>query len=286
MRFEFIKTHAGVWPVAVMCRVLAVTPSGFYAWRKRPMCVRKENQMQLIEQIKTIHQDSRGTYGSPRVAAELRNQGRPVNEKTVAKLMKQAEIRVIRRPAFVPRTTVGDPSHQTFANVLGRDFAAAAPNRKWVVDITYIRTDEGWLFLATVMDLFSRKIVGWAVADNLLTTLVADALADAITRRKPGKGLLHHSDRGSQYTSENYQQLLKDNGVKVSMSDVGQCWDNAVAESFFSTIKRELINDRCFSTRIAASACLFEWIECWYNRKRLHSSLGYKSPEAFEAQNN
>lgn len=285
-RFEFIGEHRGVWPVRVMCRTLDVTDSGYYAWRARPLSKRKQKQMKLTEKIRVAHEQSRRTYGSPRVRARLMNDGEAVSVNTVAKLMKEAGIRVKPKKAFVPRTTESDPTHATFSNVLDRRFDADLPDRKWACDITYVPTLEGWLYLAVVIDLCSRKVVGWAMNDHLRSELAGDALAMALQERRPDKGLLHHSDRGCQYTSESYQRLLRDQAIEVSMSGVGQCWDNAVAESFFATLKRELVNEMTYATHGEARASLFEWVECWYNRKRLHSSLGYRSPEAFEAQIN
>jgi transposase InsO family protein len=288
VRFDFIERHKDHWPVRVMCRVLGVSASGFYAWRGRPASKRQERQVNLTGKIRAAHEDSRGTYGSPRLAAQLRADGEPVSVNTVAKLMRRAGIRVTPRKRFVPRTTESDPSHRAAANVLDRHFDADRPDRKWACDITYVPTLAGWLYLAVVIDLCSRRVVGWATSDGLKSELASEALGNALLTRRPGKGLLHHSDRGVQYTCDDYQRLLSDNGIEVSMSGVGQCWDNAVAESFFGTLKRELVNGgtTAYATHEQASSSLFEWIECWYNRKRLHSSLGYVSPERFEAQLN
>jgi len=242
--------------------------------------------MQLTRKIRLAHDQSRGTYGSPRVRAQLVSEGESVCLNTVAKLMKRAGIRVKPKKPFVPRTTQSDPSHQTFANVLDRQFAAELPNRKWAADITYIPTLEGWLYLAVVIDLCSRRIVGWAMSDNLRSDLASEALAMALSTRRPAGNLLHHSDRGVQYTSDAYQSLLSEAKIAVSMSGVGQCWDNAVVESFFGTLKSERVNGMIYARRAEACSSLFAWIECWYNRRRLHSSLGYLSPEQFEAQIN
>jgi transposase InsO family protein len=210
MRFAFIQEHASVWPVRVMCRVLAVTRGGYYAWRVRPPSGRKEKQMELIDKIRTAHEQSRFTYGSPRLRAWLVSAGEAVSENTVAKLMKQAGIRVKPKKAFVPRTTEADPSHATFANVLDRQFEAELPDRKWACDITYVPTLEGWLYLAVVIDLCSRKVVGWSMNNHLRSELASDALAMALEHRRPGEDLLHHSDRGCQYTSDAYQRLLNE----------------------------------------------------------------------------
>ncbi len=269
-----------------MCRVLNVSVGGFYAWRQRPQSAGSKRRLELSGKIKSAHEHSGRTYGSPRIAAELASQGELVSVNTVAKLMRQAGIRVTPRRGFVPRTTQSDPSHRAAGNVLDRCFNAELPNCKWACDITYVPTLEGWLYLAVLIDLCSRKIVGWATSDRLQSELASQALAAAVQARRPGQGLLHHSDRGVQYTCENYQRLLAENKIQVSMSGVGQCWDNAVAESFFATLKRELVNDMTYATHEQARSSLFEWIECWYNRRRLHSSLGYMSPEQFEAQLN
>jgi transposase InsO family protein len=269
-----------------MCRVLDVSVSGFYARHDRPASKRTKRRMELTSKIKTAHERSRRTYGSPRVAAQLRADGESVSVNTVARLMRRSEIRVTPRRRFVPRTTESDPSHRAFDNTLDRQFDAELPNRKWACDITYVPTPQGWLYLAVVIDPCSRRVVGWSTSDRLKSELASEALADAIHTRRPGKGLLHHGDRGVQYTSDDYQRLPNENGVEVSMSGVGQCWDNAVAESFFGTLKQELVNQRTYATHQEARSSLFEWIECWYNRRRLHSSLGYVSPERFEAQLN
>jgi len=242
--------------------------------------------MELTAKITQAYEQSRRTYGSPRVHAQLRAEGESVSVNTVSKLMRQAGLRVTPKKAFVPRTTESDPTHRAPANVLDRDFTAALPDRKWACDITYVPTQEGWLYLAVVIDLCSRKVVGWSMNDRLNSDLAGEALAMAIHHRRPGQGLLHHSDRGVQYTSEDYQRLLNEQAMRPSMSGVGQCWDKAVAESFFGTLKQELVNGTTYTTRHQAKSSLFEWIECWYNRRRLHSSLGYKSPETFEAQLN
>jgi putative transposase len=285
-RFEWIEDHLKHWPVQMMCRVLGVRSSGYYAWVKRPASERKERHMKQIEKIREIHQASNCTYGSPRVHEQLLIQGERISLNTVAKRMQKAEICVKPAKAFVPRTTISDPTHQVFENVLDRDFKATLPNQKWACDITYIPTSEGWLYLAVVIDLCSRKIVGWSMRDDLKSELASEALAMALQQRKPSKGLLHHSDRGVQYTSEDYQSLLCESGIEVSMSGVGQCWDNAVAESFFGTLKQERVNRVVYATRQEARVNIFQWMQGWYNRKRLHSSLGYQSPEQFEASLN
>jgi len=289
MRFAFIKDHRGVWPVGVMCRVLKVTRSGFYAALRRPPSPRELRRDELAVKVRATHEANRRVYGSPRVHEALLAQGERVCVNTVAKVMRRERIAAKSKPRFTPRTTDSGHDRPVAANVLDRDFAAAAPNRKWVADITYVDTAEGWLYVAAVMDLFSRKIVGWSMADHLRTELVGDALTMAITRRRPrkdpcgGDGLLHHSDRGSQYAGDDYQGLLAAHGITASMSAPGCCYDNAVMESFFGTLKTELVHHEHYATRDRARSSIFEYIEGFYNRTRLHSTLGYQSPEAFEA---
>jgi putative transposase len=269
-----------------MCQILDVTRSGYYAWRDRPVSARKQRRTRLLEKIRQVHDQSRRTYGSPRIAVELKESGTSVCENTVARYMRQDGLFVHPRRAFVPQTTDSDHAHPIAPNLLDRNFAAAAPNRKWVCDLTYIPTDEGWLYLSVVLDLFSRKVVGWSMSDDLKAAGVAEAMLMALKRRRPDRRLIHHSDRGVQYACELYRSLLNENGITVSMSRTGNCYDNAVAESFFGTLKCELVHRTRYATRAAARASIFEWIECWYNRRRRHSSLGYLSPEAFEAQIN
>ena len=230
-----------------------------------------------------MHERTRGVYGSPRVCQALKASGESVCENTVAKVMAEQEIRAKSKKKFVPRTTDGAHEQPVAPNVLGRQFQAESPDRKWAVDITYVPTGEGWLYLAGVIDLCSRKVVGWAMADHMRTELVSDALGMALDRRRPDQGLLHHSDRGVQYAGEDYQHLLQSHGIECSMSGKGDCWDNAVMESFWATLKTELVNHERYETRDQARASIFEYIEVFYNRARLHSSLGYLSPEQFEA---
>ena len=283
MKFRFIKEQlSGRFPVEACCDVLEVSRSGYYAWRDRPDSTRAERRKELAAKVRAVHEANRKVYGSPRVCAALRASGERVCENTVAKVMKQQRIRAKSKRKFVPRTT--DSAHQrpVAGNRLAREFDAPRPDRKWAVDITYVPTGEGWLYLAGVIDLCSRKVVGWSMADHMRTDLVADALGMAIARRSPGEGLLHHSDRGVQYASEDYQRLLQSHGIECSMSGKGDCWDNAVMESFWGTLKTELVNHEHYATREQARASIFEYIEVFYNRRRLHSSLGYLSPEAFE----
>lgn len=286
MRFTFIQQHRGRWPLELACRVLEVSRSGYYAWVKRPASARRQRRERLIEQIRQSHQGSGGVYGSPRIAAELRAGKVPVCENTVARLMKQAGIAVRPRRRFLPCTTDSRHGFAVAPNRLERAFAAEAPNRKWTCDITYVPTDQGWLYLAVVMDLFSRKIVGYSMADHLRVDLVREALSMALFTRRPEPGLLHHSDRGVQYASDDYQRLLERHDIQCSMSRRGNCYDNAAMESFFGSLKTELVHRQHYASRLEARVSIFEWIEMFYNRRRLHSSLGYVSPEAFEAQLN
>jgi putative transposase len=286
VRFAFIQKHRDDWPLSMMCRVLSVSRSGFYAWRDRPLSPRRQFQEELAEVIHRVHQECRGVYGSPRLTVELNERGVCVCENTVARIMRREGVAAQVRRRFVPQTTDSNHPHPIAANVLDRQFDAAMPNRKWVCDITYVRTDEGWLYLAGVMDLCSRKIVGWAMDQHMRAELVSEALKMAVSARRPAPGLLHHSDRGVQYACCDYRQILQSNGIHCSMSRTGNCWDNAAMESFWSTLKRELVNEEQYATRAQAKASIFEYIEVFYNRKRRHSSLGYVSPEQFEASLN
>lgn len=284
MRFRFVKDHRRRWPVQVMCRVLKVTRSGFYAWLKREPSARQLRREKLLTRIRVAHAENRELYGSPRVHRALLIEGEIVSRNTVAKLMRAAKIRARTRRRYVPRTTDSRHEKPIADNVLDRDFAAESPDRKWVADITYVPTGEGWLYLAAVLDCFSRKIVGWSMADHMETDLVAGALTMALQHRRPDGGkLLHHSDRGVQYASDDYQHLLARHGITCSMSGRGDCYDNAMMESFWATLKTELIHHQKYATREQARQSIFEYVEVFYNRQRLHSSLGYKSPESFEA---
>jgi putative transposase len=240
----------------------------------------------LTAKIRAVHAANHEVYGSPRVYRALQAQGETVCENTVAHLMKSQQIQAKSKKKFIPRTTDSTHDQPLAPNELNREFTACGPNQKWAVDLTYIPTDEGWLYLAGVMDLWSRKIVGWAMADHLRAELAREALLMALAHRKPGADLLHHSDRGVQYASEDYRHLLAQHGMVPSMSGKGDCWDNACVESFWGTLKTEWVNPRHYATREQAQASIFEYIEVFYNRKRLHSTLGYQSPEAFEAGRN
>jgi putative transposase len=269
-----------------MCSIFNVTRSGYYAWRNRPVSLREQRRAQVVERIRAAHAQSRCSYGSPRVTVELKALGLKVSENTVAKYMRESGLCVKMKKSFVPRTTEADHDHPIASNRLDRAFQATAPNRKWACDLTYLWTDEGWLYLSVVIDLFSRRVVGWSMSDDLKAQGVAEALQMALQRRRPNAGLLHHSDRGVQYACELYRSLLKKHGIECSMSRPGNCYDNAVVESFFGTLKTELVHRTRYRTRAEARSSVFEWIECWYNRQRRHSSLDYLSPEAFEAQIN
>jgi transposase InsO family protein len=284
VKFRFIEEHlSGRFPVGVACEVLGVTRSGYYAWCGRPTGARERRREELAAKVKAVHEANRRVYGSPRVCVALRASGERVCENTVAKLMRDNGIRARPRRRYVPRTTDSAHDSTVAENVLGRRFRAELPDQKWAADVTYVPTAEGWLYLAAVIDLCSRKVVGWSMADHMRTDLVSDALRMAIARRSPRPGLLHHSDRGVQYASDGYQKLLGENGIACSMSGKGDCYDNAVMESFWGTLKTELVHHERYETRAEARASIFEYVEVFYNRQRLHSSLGYLSPEQFEA---
>jgi putative transposase len=286
MRFTFIAAHTEEFHVTTMCRVLKVKRAGYYAWVSRPPSARAMEDAQLAETIKDIHHLSRQTYGSPRVHEELKAQGQQHGEKRVARLMREDGLRA-KTPRRFRVTTESNHAHPVAPNVLDRQFAVAdgaALDRVWVGDITYLATREGWLYLAIVLDLASRRVIGWAMRHTLEGALTRDALLMALTGRQPGPGTLYHSDRGSQYAAGDYQDILTAHAMHCSMSRAGDCWDNAVAESFFATLKRELADGADWTTRDEARTAVFEYIEVWYNQHRRHSSLGYVSPAAFELQ--
>jgi len=284
MKFAFIHDHQEEFPVDIVCDVLCVSRSGYYAWRRRAPSARSRRREQLTEQIRQIHRDSREVYGAPRVHQELKAEGVQCARNTVAKLMRQATIRSKTRRRFVVRTTDSRHPHPIAENRLNRKFEQAEPNRVWVADITYIPTGEGWLYLAAVLDLYSRMIVGWATSDSLAADLSCRALRDAVRGRSPKTSVLHHSDRGVQYACDEFQQLLGEHGLTPSMSRTGNCYDNAVMESFFAALKKELTHHHSYPTRAAARESLFEYIEVFYNRRRRHSTLGYRSPAEYERQ--
>lgn len=268
-----------------MRRMLDISESGFYAWRKRPTCQRKREDAQLTEEIRQDFHAHHGRYGSPRLHAELRDRGRSIARKRVAWLMREAGLygKRKRRRAL---TTRRDPSHPVAPNTLNRDFTATEPNSKWVTDITYIPTMQGWLYLAVILDLYSRMVVGWSMSGNCDENLIERALNQAMARRRPTAGLLHHSDRGSQYTSQAYRACLEQSGINVSMSRKGNWWDNAVMESFFGTVKDECVGSTIYSSHDEARLELFSYMEVYYNRVRRHSTLGYVSPLHYEQEGN
>ena len=281
MRYQFIQDHQDEFPVQRMCKVLGVSPSGYYAWRTRPVSPRVQANEKLLAEIRVIHKRSRKTYGSPRVHAELRDDDWLVGKNRVARLMRAQNLRG-QRKRKQPRTTHSQHSYPVAPNHLNRDFHATRPNEKWLADITYIPTAEGWLYLAVVLDLYSRKIVGWAFSASLESNLVELAFRMAVHNQPTLTGLLHHSDRGSQYAGDAYQRLLSDQQIQVSMSRTGNCYDNAPMESFFSTLKCEHVHFQNYQTRQEAQTDIFSYIVGFYNRQRRHSSLGYVSPEEFE----
>ena len=281
MTFQFIADNADEQPVAGMCETLEVSASGYYAWATRADSPTRQWRDELLGAIEEIHADVKHRYGSPRVHAELNARGYSCSENTVAKLMKIHGVRAITPKRFV-RTTDSKHTRAVAENVLDRDFAPAGPNESWCADITYVGTREGWLYLAVVEDLFSRMVVGWSMDDSMESRLVVEALSMALARRRPGAGLLAHSDRGSQYASDHYQRALDAEGIVCSMSGVGQCGDNAPVESFFGRMKCEIAASELFATKVQAKAEIFEYLEVFYNRVRLHSSLGFVSPVEFE----
>jgi transposase InsO family protein len=283
VRFAFIEAEKAHFPVTRMCTTLQVSCSGFYAWRTRPLAPRHQHDQRLRVEVAAIYAEKRCRYGSPRIERELRAKGHCTGRKRVARLMVEQGLRA--RPKRRFRTTT-DSRHglPLAANVLQREFTVAQPNVAWVTDITYIWTQEGWLYLAVILDLFSRRVVGWSMSAQITRQLALDALTMGLAQRQPDRGLLHHSDRGSQYASGDYRQLLDQHGIVCSMSRKANCWDNAVAESFFATLKTELVYQCAWVTRAEARGALFEYLEIFYNAQRRHSSLGYLSPVAFEQQ--
>jgi putative transposase len=279
--FSFIEQHQRQWPVTLLCRVCSVSTSGFYAWVSRPQSEQEQRREAILAEIRAVHAAVKQRYGSPRIHAELVDRGLPCSLNTVAKLMHDNDIRAKTARKF-RNTTDSNHKRPVADNVLDRQFNPSKPNEAWVADITYIWTREGWLYLAAVEDLYSRMVVGWSMADHMESRLVVDALEMAVARRLPEEGLLAHSDRGSQYASEHYQTLLLKHGIDCSMSGKGQCWDNAPMESFFGTLKKELVYDEDYDTRTQARSSIFEYIEVFYNPTRRHSALGYLSPVVFE----
>jgi putative transposase len=282
MSFRFIEDHRDTYPVRLMCAVLEVSPAGYYAWRERPVSARAASNSALVAEIRQIHHDSGQRYGSPRVHAALRTQGRGASRGRIERLMRRYGIRAIMAPPRRVRTTDSRHDLPIAPNLIARDFTAPAPNRVWLADITYIPTAEGWLYLAAVMDLFSRKIVGWAMRDHMQVELASAALTMAIQQQRPQAGLIHHSDRGVQYASRAYRDALSGVGITASMSRKADCYDNAPMESFFHTLKTELVHHRQYRTRAEAQRDIFAFIEGFYNRTRLHSSIGYIAPIEME----
>ncbi len=284
MRFVFIQAHERIHHVTTMCRLLEVSRAGYYKWRAAPLAKRVTEDAVLTARIRALHTGWRRAYGSPRVHRELRDQGTRIGKKRVARLMRAAALRATA-PRRYRSTTRSEPGACVAPNELDRQFAVEqqpGPDRVWVADITYLPTREGWLYLAILLDLATRRIVGWSAGVRLDQELALGALRMALQHRRPLGGI-HHSDRGVQYGSATYQQLLGESGFVPSMSRRGNCWDNAVAESFFGTLTKELLGNGPLETRAAGLAALFEFIEVWYNRQRKHSSLGYRSPAEFEA---
>jgi putative transposase len=283
MRYRVIQEHDRRYPVRLMCRVLAVSTAGYYAWRGRPESRRAAANRTLLSTIRVLHQDSRQTYGSPSIWQALVRRGQRVGEHRVARLMRQDGIRAKTVKKW-RATTHSAHRLPVAANTLQRQFTVPQPNRVWAGDITYVWTMEGWLYLAVLLDLYSRRVIGWAMGQRLTGELAEQALTMALANRAPRAGLVHHSDRGSQYAATSYQRLLTGYGLIPSMSRKGNCWDNACVESFFGTLKRELVYHRHYATRDAAKQDIFEYIEVFYNRQRRHSTLGYHSPAEFEAR--
>ena len=282
MRFRFIEDRRADYSVRIMCDVLEVSPAGYYAWRSRPESQRSSDNRDLLEDIQRVHRDNRGRYGSPRIHEELKAQGRGASRGRIERLMRHPGIRAIMaRPRRV-RTTDSRHDLPIAPNLLERNFTATAPNRIWLADITYVETDQGWLYLAAILDLYSRRIVGWAMADHLRADLPLAALRMAISAQRPGAGLIHHSDRGVQYASSEYRNALQSVAFRASMSRKADCYDNAPMESFFHTLKTELVYHTQYATRAEATRDIFAYIEGFYNRTRRHSAVGYISPIEME----
>jgi putative transposase len=282
VKYAFIAEHQEEYPVTLMCKVLEVSVSGYYASRQRPVSQHQREDARLAAEIQTIFLENRQVYGSPRIHAALQARGVRCGRKRVVRLMQGLGLQAKPHKRRKPSTTSSDPTAHFAPNRLNRDFTATSPNTKWVTDITAIPTAEGWLYLAVALDLFSRMVVGWSMAATEDEQLVTLALQMALARRHPPAGLLHHSDRGSEYTSLGYQALLAELGIEVSMSRTANCYDNAVIESFFDTLKSECVVRTQFHTRAQARSAIFEYLECWYNPVRLHSTLQYVSPLVYE----
>jgi putative transposase len=282
MKFAFIARHRGIWQTRQMCQALSVSRAGFYEWLSRPQSCRARENSALLAAIHTSFEQSDRTYGSPRVWRDLRAWGHRCGENRVARLMLSAGLKARRKRRYLPVDAGARAEHAIAPNLLDRQFEATAPNQRWVADFTYIWTQEGWLYFAVVLDLFSRRIVGWSMNTEMTAQLVADALVMAVWRRGKPQQLLHHSDQGSQYTSEQFQRLLSELGVTCSMSRQGNVWDNSAMESFFSSLKTERVRRRIYDTRAEARADLFDYVERFYNPRRRHSTIGYLSPIDYE----
>lgn len=281
MRFAFITKHAGMLPIERLCQIMDVSPRGYRAFRNRPLSQNQRKDMVVLAHIREQFALSLGSYGRPRMTEELKELGLDVGHRRVGRLMRENSILVKRNKKF-KATTDSNHSFNIAPNLLNRDFHADAPNQKWAGDISYVWTQEGWLYLAVILDLHSRRVIGWAVSNRMKRDLAIRALNMAIALRRPSKGCIHHTDRGSQYCSHDYQKILRQHGFKVSMSGTGNCYDNAAVETFFKTIKAELLWQRSWRTRRDAEMAIFEYINGFYNPRRRHSALGWKSPVAFE----
>ncbi len=281
MKFAFVDAEKAQWPVVSLCEMLEVSRSGYYAWTVRPEAPRVQADAELVAEIKGVHKAGRGAYGSPRVLRALRKKGRRIGKNRIARLMRKEGI-VGRKKKRFRKTTDSNHADPIAPNVLERNFQVDLPNTAWVTDVTYVFTHQGWLYLAVILDLFSRRVVGWAASSNNDRALALDALAKAVALRVPNAGLLHHSDRGSVYASGDYSDALDRLGATKSMSRKGDCWDNSVAESFFATIKGEMIDHEDYETRAEAIAAIADYIDAFYNVTRLHSAIGYVSPIEFE----
>lgn len=281
MKYAFIEEHREEFSVELMCDVLNISKSGYWDWRKRDKTPIEAKRNDLLEKIVRVHHSSRKTYGSPRVYKILKGMGMNCSKSTIERLMRENGIRAKTWRKF-KATTHSNHDYPVARNVINRDFSTKAPNRLWCTDITYLWTLEGWLYLAVILDAFTRKIVGWAMNERMTQSLVSDALEMAVNRQKPKPGLIHHSDRGTQYAADDYQDLLQKYAMICSMSRKGDCWDNAMAESFFHTLKTEHVYHEQFKTRCDAKSSVFEWIEVFYNRQRIHSAIGFVSPECYE----
>jgi putative transposase len=279
MRFCLIEDQRDIWPVRVICDALSVSPSGFYAWRSRPESARKIANRELLVDIRRVHADHRGRYGAPRIHAELRAEGQIVSRKRIERVMHRHGIRAHAPRRYRICTTDSKHALPIAANLLDRNFVAEKPDQVWLADITYIPTGEGWLYLAVILDLFTRKLVGWAMREHMRVELTRAALTMAVQRRRPGPGLVHHSDRGSQYAAGDYRKILQAATITQSMSRKGNRWDNAPMESFFGTLKTERVHQCDCPDRDAARRDLFAYIEGYYNRRRIHSALGYITPQ-------